>query len=79
VTIKISSGSAAKAANAIAAAVFLGVDSMISMYFRLFSLIFFAQMTVVYIPTTITLSRLRLRSTVISNGLALKMSRYCLG
>jgi hypothetical protein len=34
-------GSAANAANAMAAAVFLGVDSMISMYSVLFSLIFF--------------------------------------
>jgi hypothetical protein len=42
--------SAAKAANAMAAAVFLGVDSMISMYSVFVFLHFSAQMTVVNIP-----------------------------
>jgi hypothetical protein len=47
---------AAKAVNAMAAAVFLGVDSMISMYFVFVFPVLSAQMTVVNIPTTITLS-----------------------
>jgi hypothetical protein len=50
VIIEISSGPAAKAANAMAAAVFLGVDSMISMYSVFVFLHFSAQMTVVNIP-----------------------------
>jgi hypothetical protein len=59
---------AAKAVNAMAAAVFLGVDSMISMSVFVFSSTFRLNDSCQYSHTTITLSAtLRLRSTVISN------------
>jgi hypothetical protein len=58
-----------------AAAVFLGVDSMISMYSVFVFLILSAQMTVVNIPTTTTIGYIAIAiHGHFKQGLAVKMS-----